>query len=252
MPVVLAETFAPPTTCAPTVVPNAPVESTSPVLFRSIATSDQIQRCNTTLRPDFEIISPFRNTFAMHRSLENEEHATFVKNTIRFRNKTKELAFQMCTGTRKIFEDPNAGGNSIWSEALSFEVLSTLLNARLLRTEMEIEYQFLGCKITDYSAEVHGKTLGVSVTRALKFNGEFTEEDGVALLTKKLNGINVSTDMVTPEHSWKKQILHVFAEKAYVADVLEKVYETQISPELKNNTIVIVTIAEANWIYSNS
>jgi hypothetical protein len=39
-----------------------------------------------------------------------------------------------------LFRFPNAGGNSIWSEALSFEVLSTIYGAKLLKTEMKLEY----------------------------------------------------------------------------------------------------------------
>jgi hypothetical protein len=57
---------------------------------------------------------------------------------------------------------------------------------------MELEYFPYGSKITDYSVRCFGRSIGVSVTRAMKFRGVFTIEDGVALLTKKLNGVNAS------------------------------------------------------------
>lgn len=91
---------------------------------------------------------------------------------------------------------PNAGGNSVWSEVISHEVLSFLCRAVLHKTEMEIEYM-PGSKITDYSVKVNGKDFGVSVTRAMKFSKKgddiFTEEDAYKLLSKKLRGVNEST-----------------------------------------------------------
>lgn len=69
----------------------------------------------------------------------------------------------------KILNTPNAGGNSVWSEVVSCEVLSSLCRAVLHKTEMEIEYA-PGSKITDYSVKVLNKDIGVSVTRAMKFS----------------------------------------------------------------------------------
>ena len=107
---------------------------------------------------------------------------------------------------------PNAGGSSLLSEVLSFEMLSRAFGATLDRTEMELTYvpgapprgrlarcdppsrainkiardslpatcSPRGCaslapgsKITDYAVTVHGGyKLGVSVTRAFKFEAE--------------------------------------------------------------------------------
>jgi len=129
------------------------------------------------------------------------------------------------------------------SEVLSCEVMHALFGAKLLRTEMEIEYMWQGCKITDFSMELCGQTFGVSVTRALKFNGIFTEEDAVHLLKKKLDGVNASTRCVLPEHGWSKQILHVWAEHEYVAEVVTRTYH-KMSEELKSNTLVMVTVTK--------
>ena len=49
---------------------------------------------------------------------------------------------------------------------------------------------------------------------------------------------------------WKKQILHIWAEYKYIADVLQNVYDNELSDDLKNNTIVIVTVCEkAPWVF---
>ena len=83
---------------------------------------------------------------------------------------------------------PNAGGNSVESETLSFEMLKKSFNAKLLKTEMEVSYWPMGGSITDYVCYMFDSIIGVSVTRAMKYNGEFTYEDANKLLVKKLKG----------------------------------------------------------------
>eukprot|EP01111_Echinosteliopsis_oligospora_P011540 TRINITY_DN3833_c0_g1_i1.p1 TRINITY_DN3833_c0_g1~~TRINITY_DN3833_c0_g1_i1.p1 ORF type:complete len:129 (+),score=18.49 TRINITY_DN3833_c0_g1_i1:568-954(+) len=118
-------------------------------------------------------------------------------------------------------------------------------------TEMEIEY-VPGSKITDYSIKVEGRDIGVSVTRAMKFckkNDEmFTEEDAERLLSKKLYGVNESTRGVISQ-SWEKQILHVWAQEEYMADILWDTYE-RLDQTLKSNTVVVVTVCHsAEWLF---
>jgi len=136
------------------------------------------------------------------------------------------------------------------SEAISFEIISALFNAQILRTEKEIEYA-PGSKITDYSISLFGKPIGVSVTRAMKFEGNFTEKDALSLLSKKLTGVNLSTLGVKEEHSWERQILHVFAQKEYIADLLHDALN-KVSSDLLSDTIIIITVSEnAPWIFTN-
>ena len=53
---------------------------------------------------------------------------------------------------------------------------------------MEVSYWPEGGSITDYVCHMFDITLGVSVTRAMKYKGDFTQEDAERLLTKKLGG----------------------------------------------------------------
>lgn len=53
---------------------------------------------------------------------------------------------------------------------------------------MEVSYFPCGGSITDYVCEVFGQRLGVSVTRAMKYKGDYSEEDALHLLCKKLKG----------------------------------------------------------------
>jgi len=191
--------------------------------------------------------SASNSSFVVESCVKDLRRGAILTNA--FIARAQKEGFHLCEGSSRIMNTPNAGGSSIWSEAVSFEVLNCLFNAKLLKTEMELEYWPKGCKITDYSVELFGETLGVSVTRAMKFNGPFTEKDAEQLLQKKLYGVNVSSQCVLPEHGWKKQILHVWAAEAYVADVVQRTYE-KLSEELKSNTLVVVTIStNANWIY---
>jgi len=151
---------------------------------------------------------------------------------------------KLSTGGSTILNLPNAGGTSINSEVFSFEVLQALFNAQLQATEMELEYYPLGSKITDYSIRVNEEVLGVSVTRAMKFNGIFTDEDAHRLLSKKLYGVNASSKAVLKRFRWKKQILHIWAENQHTANVLQRVYDNEISDDLKNNTLVLVTVCD--------
>jgi len=141
---------------------------------------------------------------------------------------------------KKLRDVPNAGGNSVVSEVLSFELLRTCFKASLLKTEMEVEYFPEGGSITDYTCKMFDTTLGVSVTRAMKYGGDFTEEDADRLLMKKLNGVVQST--ANSMEKWSKQILHVWATSTHVANTITKVFD-RIPEKVKTNTVVLITTA---------
>jgi len=144
---------------------------------------------------------------------------------------------------------PNAGGSSLLSEVLSFELLSRAFGARLQRTEMELTYK-PGSKITDYAVTVYGEyKLGVSVTRAFKFEAdELTDQDAYRLLSKKLTAINISSRNVC-NYFWRKQILHVWARTYRDAQRLEQQY-LSLPAELRTNTIVLISLCHGvDWIW---
>eukprot|EP00128_Syssomonas_multiformis_P014028 Colp12_sorted_trinity150504_noHs@20649 len=145
--------------------------------------------------------------------------------------------------------EPNAGGNSVESEVLSFEVLHKCFNARLDKTEMQIRYWPLGGSITDYTAFIGDIRLGVSVTRAMKYRGVFTYDDAMKIMMKKLRGINISSNnLLEPV---KKQILHIWATSDRVANILADAH-CDIPEEVKKDSVVLVTVTKAKWIFTNS
>ena len=92
-------------------------------------------------------------------------------------------------------------------------------------------------------------TLGISVTRAYPYKKSYTKRDAYRLLTKKLAGINSSTKNITNARIWK-QVLHIWCPSGKVARVIRKVYN-KLDNKLKGNTVVIVTIVNCKWVFSN-
>jgi len=176
---------------------------------------------------------------------------TFIYGAFEMMDGRVRDSIHLGNGARRILNTPNAGGNSIWSEALSFELLEFFLGARLLKTEMELEYFPEGSKITDFSVSLYNKKIGVSVTRAMKYKGTFEEIDAETLLNKKLKGVNESSINILEQHAWEKQILFVWVAEDYIIRVLKTVYD-RLTPELKSTTLVVAFSSKnAPWLYMN-
>jgi len=189
-------------------------------------------------------------------------------------------ALRLSTGAVAMMNSPNAGGQSDKSEAVSFELLRRCFGAQLVKTEMSIEYHWSISKRTDFSVRMFDKKddkehreskpalakfafslykkIGVSVTRAYKHAGAFTVEDAMALLKKKLFGVQASTKDVIETDAWKQQILHVWVGEAYMLQCLARAYAdiaSSADPEVRGligNTVVLCTLAcNADWIFTN-
>jgi hypothetical protein len=148
-------------------------------------------------------------------------------------------------GGQALFDVANAGGSSVESEVMSFEVLHFCEGAKLLKSETQIAYQppdDAGANtITDILVEIAGSKVGVSVTRAYHPPGiAYTDADAKKLIEKKLVGINRSSVRVLPQDKWVKQILHVLSVDQANTDAITRVWPT-IDPAIRADTIVLVT-----------
>ena len=152
----------------------------------------------------------------------------------------------LTAGGQEIWADGNAGGSSIYSEIFAYEILYRCELAVLLKTEMEVEYTVPDSKITDLLVEIDGVPIGVSVTRAVGWphDAAWTTEQALVLLEKKLAGINDSSAAVAPGDAWEKQILHIIAYADQHAASIEAALAEGISPDLTQDTIVIVTVSD--------
>eukprot|EP01060_Flectonema_neradi_P024721 TRINITY_DN33603_c0_g1_i1.p1 TRINITY_DN33603_c0_g1~~TRINITY_DN33603_c0_g1_i1.p1 ORF type:complete len:269 (+),score=38.58 TRINITY_DN33603_c0_g1_i1:477-1283(+) len=149
----------------------------------------------------------------------------------------------------RLYDTPNAGGASVNSEVMSIEVLQRVFNATLEATEMEVSYWPPNGPITDYVCKVDETTFGVSVTRAFHYRGDqfFTEDDADTLLKKKLQGvINSTKNVLFP--GFAKQVLHVWCQSKKVCNIVKRQYK-RLNSSLRANTIVLLSVCSADWIY---
>lgn len=139
----------------------------------------------------------------------------------------------------------NAGGNSVISEIFSYTYLEKYFGAKLINTEMELQYHNR-CSIVDYSVTIANKTYGCSVTRCfnyinLKASVEQSKID--RLLNKKIRGLYSANENIIGQ-PWDGLILHIIVPNSKIM--------TQISNTLKqyDETIgYIITIANYPVLY---
>ncbi len=156
-------------------------------------------------------------------------------------------------GGQILAESANAGGSSGWSETFAFEVLARCELADLLKTETEIIYDIQG-KITDILVSVDGYKIGVSVVRAMTYP-RTEPPDPAAIrntIERKLADILLSTQNVSEQDRWVKQVLSVMADTAaHETAVYDAWY--QIDEAVRADTILYVTVTEGadDPIYTN-
>eukprot|EP01027_Heterolobosea_sp_BB2_P001894 GEZU01002832.1.p1 GENE.GEZU01002832.1~~GEZU01002832.1.p1 ORF type:complete len:385 (-),score=85.39 GEZU01002832.1:656-1810(-) len=194
-----------------------------------------------------------RHLLAFDHSMKNTRRPALIMTTME--TATHYARMRLSEGARKIRDTPNAGGNSVISEVLSFEILQACFGAQLSKTEMEIRYFPHGSKKTDYMVRIGGRSLGVSVTRAFNFISDdlFTIKQATKILEKKLFGVLCSTQNLVVDDAndrFVQQILHVFCPSRRVARVVRDAYR-QLSSAFRKNTVVVITVAaNANYIFT--
>ena len=150
----------------------------------------------------------------------------------------------------------NAGGNSVYSEAISIQYFEKIWKARDIILEMEVSY-WIKYKMVDYICSIQGNRIGVSVTRAMSYPepSHFTYKDAVKLLRKKIYGLIVSRSSVVKSQRFYKSVLHIFCQTEQIAQFLHKAYisfdEEDFNLQVKSDIIVILTISSQPELYSN-
>lgn len=202
------------------------------------------------LRSDFILQDVDLHVCTLLAWLESEVEVRRLPLVHRVQVLVPKMQIRFTRGSRRILDEPNAGGSSSWSEAMSCEILAALFGGSLVRTEMEIEYSPWS-KITDYSASLYGRTIAVSVTRAVKHNGPLDVQDAAWLLRKKLAGVRESNRCVVPEHAWDRQLLHIFAQNETVALVVQ-IALSEMSDDEIGDTMVLISVCDDSqvpWLF---
>jgi len=159
---------------------------------------------------------------------------------------------QLSEGGAKLLNTPNAGGNSVTSEVVSFELIRRLAGCKLAKTEMDIAYDFPDhSKKTDYVVSMSDERLvAISVTRAMRHPGKtYDYEDAARLMTKKLLCVYFSNRNVLRRDRWAQQVLHIITDDNRKARLLRKAFK-KVDPELKQGVVVLVTVTKnARFLY---
>lgn len=195
---------------------------------------------------DFTIRFPVKQNFRLKKLVTDVENNGVVSTELL--NCRNMESMSLSDAACRMRDLPNAGGNSVVSEVLSFEMLQKCFGAQLLKTEMEVTYWPEGGSITDYMCNMFNTTLGVSVTRAMNFRGNFTEEEAQRLLSKKLKGIIQSSRNSLDR--WSKQILHVWAASRHIADITASTFHA-LPSAIRSNTLLLITVANYEDIFTN-
>ncbi len=210
---------------------------------------------NTTsshvLGGDMIVSYPAAQYFQLCKAVNDMDRPACLRHKVSLRaNHTSGMSWS--SDAKKMIDLPNAGGTSVFSEALSLEILQRAFNAKLEKTEMEIEYWPHGSKITDYSCKLWDQVIGVSVTRAFKHSGEYDRDDAQKLLHKKLFGVLMSTQNVLKQHAWKKQILHAVCPSQDVADLMQEEF-CKFPAKMIHNTVLLLSVcSNAEWIFKSN
>jgi hypothetical protein len=153
---------------------------------------------------------------------------------------------------KKILNEPNAGGDSVRSEAYAMEVLKKHYHATDVTTEMNIVYYNPGWKKCDFLTTI-SERVGVSVTRALvdrKINPDTIDIALNSLIVKKLTGLIVSRAGVDPRQSFYKSILFVWSPDRISTNVFKCLFaKIGISnPLLTQDIVLILTEVDEDYL----
>lgn len=198
--------------------------------------------CNLFISENFALAHTYSQTHMENLVTDVSRSGVLINYFDQFRAFDR---MSLTEGALRIRDTQNAGGNSIESETLSFELLKRCYNASLLKTEMEVCYWPEGGSITDYVCTVFGNTVvAVSVTRAVNHKDVLSVEDACKLLSKKLRGVRQSSknSMI----KWRKQILHVWVLSQHDAECVVSAWN-ELDVLLRGNTVMVVTVAPKSY-----
>jgi hypothetical protein len=152
---------------------------------------------------------------------------------------------KLSAGGQAILAVGNLNAGSLHSEICAYEVLYRCELAKLLETEKTVDYYDANGKRTDLLTEIDARKVGVSVTRAYHYppTNPYTEAEAKVLLEKKLADLPLSQANAKPVDAWSRSILQIVAYNSQYADAVQSAW-TQVSPAIKGDAIVILTVTD--------
>jgi hypothetical protein len=160
---------------------------------------------------------------------------------------------RLTTGGARIAAVDNAGGSSRYSEVFAFEWLARCELATLVKTETEIVYDVEGKK-ADILVAIDGRTIGVSVTRAVSFPRAepYQLADAIALIERKLDDLHLATTQVSAADRWTAELLAVLAySPQHAAVALEAWSGLDAETRAATALVVVVTDGDDLFVYTD-
>jgi hypothetical protein len=160
---------------------------------------------------------------------------------------------RLTAGGARIASVDNAGGSSRYSEVFAFEWLARCELATLVKTETEIVYDVEGKK-ADILVEIDGRTVGVSVTRAVSFprTEPYPLAQATELIERKLDDLHLATTQVSAADRWTAELLAVLAYSAQHADVVLEAWSgLDDGTRAATALVVVVTDGDDLFIYTD-
>ena len=206
---------------------------------------------NYYLFSDMIVSTDLHNHQQLKHKLQNGQSGFFANELEIF-----QRPFLRAQYGQKVIHEPNAGGNSIWSEVMSFELFGRLFNITQLKTEMQVRYNYENCPLADGTMMISDCNIGLSVTRAANWPSKdgFTDEDADNLLYKKMHGILFARNVAIKSDRWSTSLLHIWCQSIDIYHTIQSSYHRLMaSPGSTNKRlIVIATICSWDYLYRNS
>jgi len=133
---------------------------------------------------------------------------------------------------------PNAGGSSIYSEALAYQILEAKYGHKLYQTECQVQYSPLGGRMVDMVTIYKDKYIGVSVTRMFDYSIDFSIKE---LLEKKIKGLLDATRNIDYISS---RILFVWVKNKSMKFEIQKIW-----PILNSSDITLIIKIPSSKLY---
>lgn len=159
------------------------------------------------------------------------------------------LPRSLCDAANDSLITPNAGGFSNVSEAYSIDYFHRLFGARNFIFEMQVQYNYFGCSLVDFICDIQNVPVSVSVTRAMRLNGDFSVQRGRDLLNKKIMGLVRANTYLTNSNSLG--ILHIWCQDQAIADTLNNVLDS-LDCSIDLDIVIVLSVCSSSCIYSNN
>lgn len=152
---------------------------------------------------------------------------------------------------------PNCGGESLVTESISIELMTSLFGATNFVTERQVQYKYQ-CKKIDFLCIVDGEQIGVSVSRSAQYkeltdeNGEYTPVIAYRQIRKKLDGLLAARAGITPAHSYDRSVLHIFCENNFIANLLINAFpQAAKDMQVEDEISLLITICGNRKLYDD-